>query len=281
MAVEMEVLDLRSDDDLPLRVDLRHDRSRPVRGKVIVCHGFKGFRRWGFFPWVGEQLAVAGWMSAVLDFSHNGIGEDPEEFGRLDLFESNCYSKEMSDLETVLAAVRAREPVAAPVALLGHSRAAMNVVVCAGEQPRIGAVVTWNGVAHALRISSRQLEQMERERRLEFTNARTGQRMAMSFDFVQDLRDNADRFDLQRVARHLAVPHLIVHAAADMAVPFEEASLLQAGRENPARCRVLEIAGSTHTFGATHPFAGTTPALEEAMNASLDWLDQNLDGGHA
>lgn len=277
MGVQLETVVLRNDEDLPLRVDLRHDPDRPVLGRVVVCHGFKGFRRWGFFPWLGERLAEAGWASAVLDFSMNGIGDDPVEFDRLDLFARNTYSRELDDLDQVLGFVRDLDPEPVDVGLLGHSRAAVDVVVRAAEDDSIGAVVTWNGVGRALRFTDRQLREWERDGRLEFTNARTGQRMAMHFDFVEDAR--SPRFDVAAAARRMRAPHLVLHAADDMAVPFEESDELVAGRDDPDRCRRVRIPAGGHTFGAVHPFTGPTRPLEEATRQSIDWFGTHLRRG--
>jgi dienelactone hydrolase len=276
MGLALETIEWRNGDDLPLRVDLRHDLDRPSRGLIIVCHGFKGFRRWGFFPWVGEQLAGAGWTSAVLDFSCNGVGEDPMEFDHLDLFERNTYSREMDDLDQVVAGLRSHESFDGPIGLLGHSRAAVNVVTRAAEDPRTGAVVTWNGVGRALRFTERQLLEWEREGRLEFTNARTGQRMAMDFGFVRDVLEHDERYNLALSATRMEAAHLIVHATADMAVPVEESVELAAGREESERFHRAEIDGSTHTLGAVHPFEGATPDLQRAMDLTLEWFSEHL-----
>jgi len=276
--VELETISLRNSDDLPLRVDLRHDPDQACRGKIVVCHGFKGFRRWGFFPWLGERLAAAGWMSAVLDFSMNGIGEDPLEFDRLDLFERNTYSRELLDLEQVIDHVRATGPIDLPLGLLGHSRASVDVVVRAAEDPSLQAVVTWNGVGSPLRFSARQLEEWEQQGRLEFTNARTGQKMAMDFGFVSDVRKHEARLDLGRAAQSMSAAHLILHATDDMAVPVEDSHALVAGRCGSARCRRVELERTTHTFGAVHPFVGSTPALERALELTLGWFDEHLSG---
>ena len=276
MGVQQETIELRNEDDLPLRVDLRHDPGQRRRGAVVVCHGFKGFRRWGFFPWLGERLAAAGFTSAVLDFSMNGVGDDPVEFGRLDLFERNTYSRELADLAQVAGELRERTGERA-LGLLGHSRAAVDVLVHAAEDPDVAAVVTWNGVGRALRFSERQLAQWQRDGRLEFTNARTGQRMAMDVGFVRDARKQGARLDLARIAATLSTPHLILHARDDLAVPVEESIELQAGREDPARCRRIEIGAGGHTFGAVHPFAGAPPPLEEALEHTLAWFGEHLD----
>ena len=278
MGVSLQTVELRNATGLPLRVDLRHDADRPVRGKVVVCHGFKGFRRWGFFPWLGEQLAAHGWLSAVLDFSMNGIGEDPVAFDRLDLFERNTYSAELDDLARVLEYVRELPPRDAPVGLLGHSRAAVDVLARAAEDDAVGAVVTWNGVSRALRFTPRQLQEWEREGRMEFTNARTGQRMAIDFGFVRDARERAERLDPVAASARMQAAHLIVHAADDMAVPVAESVELEAGRGDPDRCRRIELPVGGHTFGAVHPFAGPTPSLEAALARTLEWFGQHLTG---
>jgi len=278
MGVELESISLRNSDDLPLRVDLRHDPRQACRGKIVVCHGFKGFRRWGFFPWLGERLAAAGWMSAVLDFSMNGIGKDPMEFDRLDLFERNTYSRELLDLGQVVDFVRGWGPQDAPLGIVGHSRASVDVVVRAAEDPSLAAVVTWNGVGAPLRFSARQVEEWERDGRLEFTNTRTGQQMAIDFGFVSDVQEHEDRFDLERAARVMSAAHLILHATDDMAVPVQESHDLMAGRPDSPHCRRVELERTTHTFGAVHPFEGPTPALERALELTLAWFEQHLRG---
>lgn len=265
-------------DGLPLRLDLRRHPEQPARATVIVVHGFKGFKRWGFFPYVGERLARAGIASIVFDFSLNGIGDAPEEFTRLDLFARNTYSRELDDLGRVLTWLREDAPPplrALPLGLLGHSRGALPVVVAAAERDDIAAVVTWNGVGHALRHTDKQLERWEEEGEMEFTNARTGQRMSMLYDFVVDARENAARFDLSAAARRMRAPHLILHGTRDMAVPLEESESLRAGRGASEGCSVVRIEGGTHTFGAVHPFAGTTPALEQALEHTLRWFEDH------
>lgn len=268
---------LHGADGLPLRFDLRRHPEQSPHATVIVVHGFKGFKRWGFFPYLGERLAQSGFASLVLDFSMNGIGDEPEQFTRLDLFARNTYSRELDDLRQVIEWVRHEGPEplrCLPLGLLGHSRGALPVVVTAAERDDIAAVVTWNGVGRPLRYTGKQLERWEEEGEMEFTNARTGQRMSMAFDFVVDAREQAARLDLGAAARRMRAPHLILHGTRDLAVPLEEADLLRAGRSVREGCEFVPIEGGTHTFGAVHPFAGTTPELERAIELSVRWFEE-------
>lgn len=276
MSLRQSAHQLQSAEGLPIRITVREPEDGLARANLVVCHGFKGFAAWGFFPFVGERLAAAGFRSAIFDFSHNGIGELPEEFTRLDLFASNDYGKECDELGRVLDWMRAEFPAAVPdFGLLGHSRGALATIVTAAERADVGAVVTWNGVSRALRYTERQLAQWEQDGQLEFTNARTGQRMAISYEFVVDALEQRERFDLPAQAARMRAPHLIVHGGADMAVDPSEAAELRGAREVP-RCELVRIEGATHTFGAVHPFAGTTPHLEQAIGISREWFDRWL-----
>jgi len=59
----------------PIRGDLRRPEGPGPHPVVVACHGFKGFKDWGFHPWLGEHLADAGLAAVHFDFSRNGVKE--------------------------------------------------------------------------------------------------------------------------------------------------------------------------------------------------------------
>src|SRR6266536_3434656 len=88
---------------------IRGEANEPAQplGTVVVCHGFKGFAHGGFFPYVAQQLVAASLTAITFDFSGTGIGADRLNFTELDRCFSNTYTKELRDLESVIAHVRA------------------------------------------------------------------------------------------------------------------------------------------------------------------------------
>ena len=44
----------------PIYVDVRAGGRATPRPAVVVLHGFKGFKDWGFFPPFAERIARAG-----------------------------------------------------------------------------------------------------------------------------------------------------------------------------------------------------------------------------
>jgi dienelactone hydrolase len=98
--------------------------------------------------------------------------------------------------------------------------------------------------------------------------------MAVGYQLVEDLLANVDRYDLAKRAAQMRAAHLILHAEQDLAVDPAEAELLRAGRTEAQRCRLQELANTGHTFNAVHPFAGPTPALDQAIQYSLEWFEK-------
>src|SRR5262245_57786427 len=136
--------EIRNRDALPLRGDVRWADPPGARPVVVVCHGFKGFKNWGFFPWLGAQIAAAGYLCVCFNFSGSGIGPDMETFTELDRFAADTVSKQIDDLGTILDAVD-RGAVgggcADPqrIAVLGHSRGGGVAIVRAREDGRVRA----------------------------------------------------------------------------------------------------------------------------------------------
>jgi pimeloyl-ACP methyl ester carboxylesterase len=78
-------------------------------------------------------------------------------------------------------------------------------------------------------------------------------------------------------ARRLGVPLLAVVASEDESVPPDNGMRL--ARAAPGGSgSIVEIPGTGHTFGAVHPFAGATPALDNATQSTREHFETTLGG---
>lgn len=262
---------LRGADGGPLYVDIRTGaRSGEVRPVVVICHGFKGFKDWGMFPIVAERLALAGFTTVTFNFSGSGVGpagdvvDEPERWFRQTL------SGDLADLETVISHM-VREG-ATWVGLVGHSRGGGVAILQAARDARVKALVTLAAVSGFQRYSAEALARWRREGRIEVVNTRTGQVLPMGLESLGDLERNASgTLDVLAAARRVTVPWLIVHGSADESVPAEEGARL-ASASGSARTEVLTVDGAGHTFGARHPWAGSTPELESVVARTAHFL---------
>jgi len=271
-------------DDHPVAADLyAPDPRKPVRRLVVLCHGFKGHRRWGFIPHLAERLCDAGIGSLALDFSHNGRitpGESVPEpsngsFPDPDAFRDNTIARECSDLEAALGWIGSQPEAvlpAAPVGLWGHSRGGLVALIVARARAGIDAVATWSAGARPDRYTERQKARWRDAGALEFTDAATKTHLALGLDYLRDIEDNAGRYDAGAWARDLAIPHLIVHGEMDLVVPVAEAFSLYDVPTIRADKKLIRLQ-TGHTFG----FEGdVTDVLDKATERSVSWFDHYL-----
>jgi len=268
-------LELRGADGGPLYVDVRTGaRPGEARPAVIICHGFKGFKDWGFFPNVAERLALAGFTAVTFNFSGSGVTPGSDVVDRLNRWFGQCLSDDLADVETVVSHCAAG---GAPwIGLVGHSRGGALAILQAAKDPRVRALVTWAAVAGFLRYAPEELAEWRRSGQRDVVNARTAQVLPMGLRGLDDLEQNAvDSLDVLAAAARVAVPWLIVHGTADESVPEREAESLERASGSPLTDR-YRIHGAGHTFGARHPWAGSTPELDAAVSRTARFLGAAL-----
>jgi dienelactone hydrolase len=256
------------------------------RPTVVICHGFKGFMEVGFFPSLAALLAERGFVAVRVNLSGTGMQPGDELVTDPDAFRDDTYSRELAELRAVLDATAGGGSIAiAPgrvdrnrIGLLGHSRGGGISLLAATSPPwrdRLRALVTWASIADVDRFTPEQKEEWRRLGEHPVANSRTGQQLAMGLGMLADIEERRAELDLLAAAAARRAPWLIVHGAEDDSVPVTEAHRL-AEHAGDSRTELLVIPGGNHTFGARHPFAGPTPQLIQALNATQRWFREYL-----
>ncbi|MBR9974941.1 MAG: alpha/beta fold hydrolase [Bacteroidetes bacterium] len=240
---------------------------------VLLCHGFKGFKDWGLFPYAAEHFALKGFVAIRFDFSLNGVEEVDGEFTALERFARNTVGRELDDLDDLVNAVMEGDVVPddcdrGRIMLVGHSLGGGVAIVHAAEDPRIAAVATWAGVADFMRWGKKTRAAWRKTGRLEIENTRTGQKMPMDVVMLDDLEANVARYDILAAAARLARPLLVLHGEQDVSVPLDEGRRIIAAADS-SLSRMHVLPNTDHTFGARHPFEGSTTALKTVLTESI------------
>ena len=247
---------------------------------VIFAHGYKGYKDWGAWNLMAEKFAEAGFLFVKFNFSHNGTTvESPSEFGDLEAFGNNNFTKEMSDYDAVLNHFYENPNIDKnKIAIIGHSRGGGISVIKAFEDERIKALVTLAGVSHfGYRFpSGERMEEWEKSGVMYSENGRTKQMMPHYFQFFEDYKANEQRFNIQYAAQHLEKPFLIIQGTDDEAVKDNEAFLLNDWCKN-SELAILENAN--HTFGAKEPWTEDLMPkdLQKAVQEIIIFLNNNFD----
>jgi uncharacterized protein len=262
-------------------VDVRAGGRDSPRPAIVVVHGWKGFKDWGMFPPLADRLARAGFATVAFNLSGSGVDDRgelvwPERFGR------DTYTGELHDLGVVMDALLRGELGVVPpstVGLVGHSRGGGIAVLHTAADPRVRALVTWSAISSVERWSPHAVAEWRRSGSMEVVNTRTGQRLQLTTDILDDVERNAvASLDILGAATRVAVPWLIVHGTEDETVSHKEAEALRAASPL-ATTRLLAVEGAGHTFGAGHPWdpkAHDTPALRRVFDMTLAWFAAHL-----
>ncbi len=279
-----------SSESVPYQFDVGPDRT--IRGSidlppeaawpapvVVFCHGFKGFKDWGPWPWFASQLASHGFVVNRFNFSLNGVGpaldrhDEPEKFSR------NTYGAEMDDLASVLNHVEAwsapREALGPARGVIGHSRGGLVALLAGGDLPSIDAIATLGSPGKSRRHTDEQVRHWREHGSIDIPNVRTGQVLQLDVSVIDDYFAQEARYDVARQVRRRDIPTLIIHGDADESVPVEEATWIDEAIVHLDKERVI-LPGAGHTFGAGHPFEKPTASLEDVLRRTSDWMQRTL-----
>ena len=266
--------------EIPCRdgLTIRGDLYRPASpgGSVVICHGFKGFAHWAFFPYLASRLADARLTAITFDFSGSGIGPDRESFTQPEAFAVNSFSRELEDLELVEEYARRKKWIDGNFGLMGHSRGGgMAILYTAAEGSMVSSLVTWAAISYPNRWSHEDVLTWRKRGYADITNSRTGQVMKLGTDLLDDVElHGKTKVNIEAAAKKIRVPWLIVHGTADETVPSAEAEHLHSVSKGVSTLRLIE--GANHGFDARHPLNEVPPVLEKVVAETVKFFVRNV-----
>jgi len=244
-------------------------------GTVVICHGFKGFAHWAFFPYLARAIAGDGMRAITFDFSGSGVGADRENFTALEEFTTNTFSQELDDLAQVIAESRRRGWIDHQFGLFGHSRGGGVAILHASLDRDVRALVTWAAISTTMRWTAEQRAEWRARGYVDIENARTRQTMRMGTAVLDEVESlSSGKLDVSAAARRIGSPWLIVHGDADETVPAKEAELL--ADLAPGFAMPWTVEGAGHTFGATHPVTDPPPLLALVTRGTVGFFAEHI-----
>ncbi len=244
-------------------------------GTVVICHGFKGFAHWAFFPYLARQLAESGLRAITFDFSGSGVGSDRENFSALEEFETNTFTQELTDLDEVIAESRRRGWIEGGFGLFGHSRGGGVAILHASNDPDVKVLVTWAAIASTHRWSDEDISQWRAAGYTDIHNSRTGQDMRLGTALLDEVESlGKTKLDVSAAARRIGVPWLIVHGDADETVSVREGERL--ADLAPGFATLWRVEGGNHGFGASHPVTDAPPTLALVVRGTVGFFAEHL-----
>ncbi|MFA7289302.1 MAG: alpha/beta hydrolase [Melioribacteraceae bacterium] len=246
---------------------------------LFFVHGFKGFKDWGFGPYLGEYFAQNGFTSILFNFSHNGVNGNSIEFTELEKFSKNTFSREINELNQLINAAKNGffdGVIPDKIGLIGHSRGGAISLLTAYQRDDLNSIALWASVSNLDRYSERQKEAWRKKGVFEVLNHRTKQVMSLGICLLDDLVTNKNSsLNIKKAINSLKIPIFIGHGEQDLAVKIEEAEELY-NWSNKETTEFLEISSTGHTFDMVHPHVKTNEKFEYLLSRTLLFFKRNF-----
>jgi len=247
-----------------------------VIGVMLICHGFKGYKDYGFFPHLAEAASAVGLIAHRFNFSHSGMTNNIDTFERPDLFEQDTWRKQSRDLGLVVAAVEGGglDGRGLPIIVFGHSRGGVTTLLTAGDEDtgaRLAGVVSAASPSACSRLGPEQIEMLKKAGRIASPSSRTGQTLYVGRRVQDEIDQDPNWHDPCRAAAAIRCPVMLIHGADDTTVPISEAHELHEAQPN-AELKIIESAG--HTFNAPNPLPlnqTPPPEAQQMIDTACDF----------
>ena len=176
---------LKTKKDNILRTSTFDNNENMMSPCLIYVHGFKGFKDWGFIPYVGDYFSTRGFFVITFNFSHNGVGESLTEFNELEKFAKNTVSLEVEELTEIIDAYTAGffcERQNQKIGIIGHSRGGGVSLITASQRKSVDVVAVWASISKFDRYTNKQKASWQKEGFSEVLNSRTNQMLKLNLD---------------------------------------------------------------------------------------------------
>ncbi|MEM8783703.1 MAG: hypothetical protein AAGE65_12730 [Planctomycetota bacterium] len=260
-------------------------------GVLLIAHGFKGYKDYGFLPMLADRAAKAGFIAHRFNFSHSGVTRDFETFKRPDLFERDTWNKQQNDLLAVSVSAKqgalADEPKGLPQVWFGHSRGGVTCLLATapllGEPGNPGfkplglpaGVVTAGSPHVCCSLGDADRAALLEEGRLLSPSGRTGEDLYVGRAWLEEQLADPAAHDPYRAAGAYPGPRLILHGTADATVPVASAHAY--ADAVGGRGKLVLIDGASHVFDAPNPLpvdadppAATETLIDETLAFAIE-----------
>ena len=221
---------------------------------VILMHGFKGYKDYGFIPILAHDLCAAAMVVHRFNFSTSGMTNEIETFARPDLFALDTWSRQVEDVVRVVDAVHSGELAGKglPIFLVGHSRGGASALLAAGRHNDVmslAGIVTINAVDDCIRMSQEEQDAMLTRGFVMTQSARTHQNLRVESIWLREQLDDPEGHDVLLQASKIACPVCVIHGDDDQAVDPS------AGRNiaNVCKGELVSIEGGNHVLNMPNP----------------------------
>lgn len=249
---------------------------------ILVFHGFKGYKNWGFFPFICNQFANNSYISICFNFSLNGINSNDYFIDNIEDFANNTISQEFNDAILLINKIQDKTLLNpdiynkwnGEIYLLGFSLGGGIAMLVANHFPNlIYKIALWAPVACFDRYTQRQKDLWKKNNYFEFFNSNTQQTLKMNYSYIEDLENNINKYNIINIIKNLECKICIIHGNEDITIPKHEIQLL-IDNADKANTVFYHINNTGHSFGISHPMIDVSDKLNYIISLTKEFFSK-------
>lgn len=256
-------------------LEILGDTHTPEQGPPVACvlliHGFKGYKDYGFIPMLARDLCERGMLVHRFNFSTSGMTNDTETFARPDLFEMNTWGRQVEDVVRVVGAIGKGEIAGKGLDrfLIGHSRGGATALLAAGRHhAKLGltGVVTLSSVDRCNSMPPQEQDLMLQRGYTVTTSSRTGQELRIDANWLVEQLDHPQDHDVLAQTAHASkagIAVCVIHGDDDESVDLEQGRAIAQAAHTP----LIVLAGGDHVLNMPNPSTLQAPRSVQLLKA--------------
>lgn len=203
-----------------------HTPDNEPKACVILLHGLKGYKDYGFIPVMAHDLCESGCIVHRFNSSTSGMTNEIETFARPDLFELDTWNRQVEDMRCVIEAIANNKLIGngLPLFLIGHSRGGGTALLTAGrhhDELSLSGVITINGVNTCCSMEQSRQDEMLKNGFIVSESARTKQALRVSSGWMSEQLDDPEGHDILALAKRIKSAVCVIQGEDDQVVKSE------------------------------------------------------------
>jgi len=215
--------------DAIIHGDIHHAEHRtcPI---LLIIHGFRGSKNWGFFPTIAEEFALNGSIVVSWNMSLSGYSKNAQYIDQPDNFARNTITQEIRDTQSIIDSILHDDHILSndlrskwngDIHVLGHSRGGGVGILISEKNQSIKKLALWNTISRFGRFTERQKKLWSESDTFPIDETEDGIIIAMNYTYISDLELHGEEYSPLRAISEVSADILIIHAEQDMTVPCQ------------------------------------------------------------
>ena len=262
--------------NLPIIGDIRFidGGAKPV---IVFIHGSFGYKAWGFFPYISERLAEAGFVVITINYSTDAMEEGSDKVYSPEIYAKVTISQLIDETLLIVSSIKnglieeIKGEFNGDIYLCGFSLGGGVSLLAANRCADIKKICLIAPIGKFNRYSERHCNEWIERGYWEMAKNDIGQVLRLNSDYIIDIIANKDKYNIAKNFKSLKIPTKVLHGDLDRTVRESEI-FAEIEKAKNSLVEYEQIEKANHTFGVSRNFLRETTSLSILIEKTINFF---------